>query len=442
MKRKHYIYSLFLVLTFLIFSTNIVVAKPRVTGKPPAAPTGLTASGITTSETTLSWTAVSGATGYKVFRATPNDSNYVQVATVSTNSYKNTGLTAATAYWYFVRAYNSYGTSVDSTHIKAATSSVVVQAPGKLIFGYAVYYYSGDSSSYNSMVNNSLLINEIGTDTYKTDGLGNVTGLVPTNQLTYANSNNIKSLAMITNNFDGSIAKTLLESSANRQNLITNITAALKANGYKGVNVDLEGVYAADRSYYTTFISELYNALKPQGFMVTAAVPAKTYDSTTDGWSGAFDYAALSSYVDQLVLMTYDEHYPGGTAGPIASIGWVQKVINYAITVVPKEKLLLGTAAYGYDWSSNGTKAYSISQCNNLAATYGVQIQWDPVSQSPYFNYTDSTGIQHTVWFENGTSLGYKLDLVNTSNISGIAIWRLGLEDSNYWSTIKIKFNK
>lgn len=442
MKHKPYFYSLLLALAFIMFSTNIVMAKPKITGKVPAAPTGLTASGITTSETTLSWTAVSGAAGYKVFRATPTDSNYVQVATVSTNSFKNTGLSAATTYWYFVRAYNSYGTSTDSTHIKAATSSVIVQAPAKLVLGYAVYYYSGDSSSYNSMVNNSTLINEIATDTYSTDGLGNITGLVPTSQISYANSNNIKSLAMITNNFDGSIAKTLLESPTNRQNLITNITSSLKANGYKGVNVDLEGVYYYDRSYYSTFISELYNALKPQGLMVTAAVPAKTYDSTTDGWSGAFDYAKIASYVDQLVLMTYDEHYPGGTPGPIASIGWVQNVINYAVTVVPKEKILLGTAAYGYDWSSNGTKAYSISQCNNLAATYGVQIQLDPVSQCPYFSYTDNTGIKHTVWFENGTSLAYKLDLVNTFNLSGIAIWRLGLEDSNYWSTIKTKFNK
>lgn len=230
--------------------------------------------------------------------------------------------------------------------------------------------------------------------------------------------------------------------SDNRQALINNIVTNLKAKGYKGVNVDLEGVFYYDRSYLTTFMSELYSTLHAQGFYVTIAVPAKTSDSPTAAWNGAFDYAALSNYTDQVVLMTYDEHYPGGTPGAIASIGWVENVIKYSITVIPKEKLLVGTAAYGYDWSSLGTKAYGITGINNLVLTYGAVINWDSVSQSPYFTYTDAAFISHTVWFENAQSLGYKLNLVNFYNLAGIGIWRLGLENSDYWTTIKTKFNR
>lgn len=432
-----------LVLIFVFILSNIfVLAKPpSKSGSVPATPTSLTYSGITTSEVTLNWQAVSGATGYKVYRAAINDSNYSLITTISTNGYKNTGLTPNTKYWYFVRAYNSYGTSLDSTHISITTNQVIVTSK-KLVLGYTTYYYSGDSSSYNSMTANVGTIDEIATDTYTTDGLGNISGLIPTNQITYANSNNIKTLAMITNNFDGSIAKTLLESSVNRQALINNILNAMKINGYKGVNVDLEGVYYYDRSYLTTFMSELYTALNAQGFYVTMAVPAKTSDSPTSSWDGAYDYASLAKYSNQIVLMTYDEHYPGGTPGPIASIGWVKNVVNYALTVIPKEKLLLGTAAYGYDWSSNGTKAYGISSIYNLALTYGATIQWDSVSQCPYFTYVDNTGLSHTVWSENAQSLNYKLDLVNSSNLSGIAIWRLGLENSDYWTSIRTKFNR
>jgi Predicted glycosyl hydrolase len=100
------------------------------------------------------------------------------------------------------------------------------------------------------------------------------------------------------------------------------------------------------------------------------------------------------------------------------------------------------TDAYGYDWSSNGTKAYGISGIYNLASTYRAIIKWDSVSQSPYFTYTDASGISHTVWFENAQSLNYKLDLVNSYNLSGIAIWRLGLENADYWTNIKMKFNR
>lgn len=441
MKQKKLSFISLLIIFVFLFSSNVVFARQR-SRSIPAAPTGVTASTISNSEIDLSWQAVSGASGYKVYRATPNDSNYTLLSTITSNTFKSTGLNSSTTYWYFVRAYNSYGTSLDSTHVKAVTSTPVVVSSSKQVLGFATYYYTGDTSSYNSLTANTSLINQIATDTYTTDSLGNISGTVPTSQITYANNNGIKTLAMITNNFSGSVAQTLLESSVNRQNLINNILTSLKTNSYKGVNIDLEGIYYYDRSYFVSFMSELYNTLKPQGFTVTVDLPAKTYDSTTDGWSGAFDYTQLSNYADQVVIMAYDEHYPGGTAGPIASIGWVQNVVNYSVTAIPRSKILLGVAAYGYDWSSNGTKAYSISQVNNLASTNGAQILWDSVSQSPYFSYTDSTGISHTVWFENSTSIGYKLDLVNNANLSGIGIWRLGLEDSNYWTTIKTKFNK
>lgn len=440
-QKKRVIVSILIVLSVML-NYITVLARAR-TSTVPAVPAGLTITNVTASEIDISWQSVSNATGYKVYRATPNDSNYTLMATVYSAAYKNTGLNSSTKYWYYVTAYNKYGTSAASVHVSTSTASPpVIISTGKTVLGFTTYYYSGDTSSYNSMAANTSLINEIATDTYTTDSAGNLTGLVPTSQITYANSNGIKTLAMITNNFDGSIAKTLLESSINRQALINNIVSALKANDYKGVNIDLEGIYYYDRSYFTTFMSELYNTLKPQGFTVTIDLPAKTYDSTTDGWSGAYDYAGLAPYADTLALMAYDEHYPGGTTGPVASIGWVQNVIKYAVTVIPSGKILLGTAAYGYDWSSNGTKAYSINGIYNLASTYGAQILWDSASQCPYFTYKDASGISHTVWFENSTSLGYKLDLVNSYNISGIAIWRLGLENADYWNTIKTKFNK
>jgi spore germination protein YaaH len=289
---------------------------------------------------------------------------------------------------------------------------------------------------------NSGVIDEIATATHITDGLGNITGMLPAEQLAYANANGIMPLVLVGNNFDGAIAKTLLESPTNRKNFITKLMALIGNNGYKGVNIDLEGIYYYDRSYYTTFLSEVNAALKPAGYTVTVSVPAKTSDSPTNSWSGAYDYAAIARYADQVIIMTYDEHYPGGTPGPVASINWVNNVVKYAVAVIPKEKLLLGVAAYGYDWYGTTTKAYSVNGCYNLAAANNAQIQWDEVSKCPYFKYTDSSGTAHTVWFENAQSLGYKLDAVNSSGVSGIAIWRLGLENTDYWNTIKSKLGR
>lgn len=425
----------------LVFNTQLVLAKPNTS--PPAAPAGLKASNISTSSVTLSWMSVSGASGYYVYRATGIDSNYTKIASVTSTSFINSGLTANTQYWYFVKAYNKYGSSIDSTHIAATTLQIVAPpTSSKKILGFTTYYYNGDTSSYNSMAANTSTIDDIAVQTYNTDSLGNISGLVPTNQLTYANNNGITAYAMVQNNFDGNIAKSVLENPTNRQALQNNILNALKANGYKGVNVDFEGVFYYDRSYYTAFVQELYNLLKPLGYSVTLSVPAKTSDSPTNSWSGAYDYAALSKYCDQIAIMTYDEHYAGGVAGPVASIGWVENVIKYAVTVIPREKIMLGVAAYGYDWASTGTKAYGINGMYNVAANNGATVMWDDVSKTPYFKYTDASGVSHSAWFENGQSVGYKLDLVNSYNLNGIAIWRLGLENADYWTSIKTKFNR
>lgn len=342
------------------------------------------------------------------------------------------------------------GTSVVS---ELVINGLISAPPSKVILGYATYYYSGDNLSYNSLKTNSDLIDQLATDTYNTDESGNLkltykntdgTGLLPTSQISYANSKNIDTYAMVSNCFDGSVAKSILENAANRRNLINNIIQTIKANNFKGVNIDLEGIYPYDRVYFTTFMSELYNTLHPLGYKVTIAVPAKTVDNLSDGWSGAFDYAQIANYTDEVVIMAYDEHYAGGSPGPIASAWWVQSVVNYAVKNIPSQKILLGLAAYGYDWPSSGAsaRAYGVNSIYNLAASYGAQIKWDTASNTNYFNYTDSSSVYHNVWFENSTSIAYKLDIVNNNNLGGVAIWRIGLEDSDYWTTIKTKLNK
>ena len=437
--KKNFILIVSLIIT-LIFNSQFALARPSKSA--PIAPTGLATSNISTNSLTLNWSAVSGASGYYVYMATPNNTNYTKIATVSGTSLIKSGLTSNTQYWFYVSAYNRYGTSPASIHVTTTTLSTTPDVSKKQVLGFTTYYYNGDTSSYNSLAANTSTIDEIATQTYNTDSLGNISGLIPTNQITYANNNGVTTYAMLQNNFDGNIAKSVLENQINRQALENNLLNAIKANNYKGINVDLEGVFYYDRNYYTTFVQELYNLLTPLGYSVTLSVPAKTSDSPTNSWSGAYDYAELSKYCDQIAIMTYDEHYAGGTAGPIASIGWVENVVKYAVTVIPREKIMLGVAAYGYDWSSSGTKAYGINGMYNLAAANNTTVKWDDVSKSPYFNYTDASGISHSAWFENGQSIEYKLDLVNSYNLNGIAIWRLGLENTDFWTSIKTKFNR
>ena len=89
----------------------------------PAAPTGLTATAASASQINLSWTAVSGATGYNVYRSTTSGGPYTLVGSTAGTSFSNTGLSCNTTYFYVVRATNSCGESGNSNQASATTGA-------------------------------------------------------------------------------------------------------------------------------------------------------------------------------------------------------------------------------------------------------------------------------------------------------------------------------
>lgn len=307
------------------------------------------------------------------------------------------------------------------------------------VLGYYTVDYVGDKASYNSLSAYSTQINSISTFMFLVDGYGNVTGLSPRDGVALALSKGITPLALIHNyhngGFNAADAHSLLTSSANRQCLIQNVITIIKNEGYKGVDIDLENIPYTDRTYYTALVQEFKASLQPLGCLTVVSIPAKTADWPTSSWSGAFDYAAIGASADWVQIMTYDEHWYGGTPGPIASLPWVESVVKYAATVIPKEKILLGIATYGYDWTATSTAVVTYQSVNSLISAYKVTPQWDSVSGEPYFCYYKD-GVKHEVWYENADAARLKFDLVNRYGLMGIGIWRLGYEDGTFWQAV------
>ena len=78
----------------------------------------------------LTWSAVSGATGYNVKRSTTNGGPYANVLpNVATNSYTNTGLTNGTTYYYVVTALNASGESPVSLQVQRDSRRRPVATP-------------------------------------------------------------------------------------------------------------------------------------------------------------------------------------------------------------------------------------------------------------------------------------------------------------------------
>jgi cellulose 1,4-beta-cellobiosidase len=114
-------------------SATITLTVPGATcSAVPSAPTGLTATASSSSAISVSWSAVTPPTNctvssYSVYRSTtsgftPSSSTLVASGLTAT-SFANTGLTAATTYYYVVEAVDSDGTSAASAQVSAKTSA-------------------------------------------------------------------------------------------------------------------------------------------------------------------------------------------------------------------------------------------------------------------------------------------------------------------------------
>jgi spore germination protein YaaH len=316
----------------------------------------------------------------------------------------------------------------------------------KELIGFYAEWWATDTSSFNSLYSNTDVIKTIapfwttlGKDGTITDRGGNDHESV----VNFAHKNNV-SVLLLVNNAKGqgneSPIHNILSTPSLRATAINNLEEYIKKYKLDGINVDFEMVDAQDRDNLSAFMQELSGRLKPQGYLISIDVFPKQDES--NNVSIAYDYAQLAKYADKIILMTYDNHGTWSNAGPIADIDWVEKNLKYALKFIPKSKLYIGLAAYGYDWSSKGVESLDYKTITKLIQDFNSPAVWDTSSKSPHFDYTDSSGVKHQVWFENSESLKYKIDLVTKYDIAGAAMWKLGEEDPNAWKVFKNVFLK
>ncbi|WP_329532166.1 glycosyl hydrolase family 18 protein [Streptomyces sp. NBC_01450] len=127
------------------YADDVSLVGPGVDqGQPPAAPTGLAVGTVTSSTVALSWSPVTGATGYAVYR------DGVRVQTSTGTSTTVSGLAPSTAYAFQVAAVNDAGESAKSATVTATTSTGSGGSTGHALVGY-LHASFANGSGYTRM---------------------------------------------------------------------------------------------------------------------------------------------------------------------------------------------------------------------------------------------------------------------------------------------------
>lgn len=230
--------------------------------------------------------------------------------------------------------------------------------------------------------------------------------------------------------FNNHLISQVIHSETAKQQLILNLTAQITERGFEGVDIDFEFILAEDRIPFAEFVYDIRTAINALGYPVSVALAPKTSDTQKGLLYEGKDYALLGEAADSVLLMTYEWGYTYGPPMAVAPIHKVREVVEYALTKIPPAKINLGIPNYGYDWSlpfvQGSSKATTIGniQAIQIAIAQNASIQFDELSQSPYFNYI-SGGIGHEVWFEDVRSLSAKFDLVQEYQLRGMGYWQI-----------------
>ncbi|MED4631972.1 glycoside hydrolase family 18 protein [Peribacillus frigoritolerans] len=246
--------------------------------------------------------------------------------------------------------------------------------------------------------------------------------------------------------FSDELGRIILTNTSVQNKFLNNIVTTAKKYGFRDIHFDFEYLRPADREAYNQFLRKARDRFKKEGWFISTALAPKTSAEQKGRWYEAHDYKAHGEIVDFVIIMTYEWGYSGGPPMAVSPIGPVRDVLEYAVTDIPSNKILMGQNLYGYDWTlpfvqGSTAKAVSPQQAIQIAADNDVSIEYDETAQAPHFNYTDIEDRQHEVWFEDARSIQAKFDLLKELNLRGMSYWKLGLAFPQNWLLISDNFN-
>lgn len=272
------------------------------------------------------------------------------------------------------------------------------------------------------------------------DSAGEITSFADADYVKSAHKKNMQVWALISNFSADVDSTTLLASRAARQKVQNYLIGQAKEIGFDGINIDFEGIAQEAGCDYVQFIRELSILCRKNGIILSVDVPVPM------DFSKYYNREELGNVCDYVIMMGYDEHYAGSDiVGSVASMDFEETGIQNMLTEVSKDKLISAIPFYTRLWYTetlaDGTanvtsEAYSMDNIEALLTEKGVTATYDESTGQQYAEWTDSDGKFCQVWLEDENSIAARAALVSKYELSGIAEWVLGREQSWVWDVI------
>ena len=226
---------------------------------------------------------------------------------------------------------------------------------------------------------------------------------------------------------DAEIVRAVLADPDRRRAHRAAIVALARKTGVSGVDLDYESLPASERDRFTAFVRELRDDLRGAGLALAVTVQPKSGDVSSRG-PGAMDWPALCRIADRVQPMLYNEHNASTGPGPIAGLGFVDRVMRYGVSVCAPGRLVPVVKVSGMDWGPSGAVWVAFDDVAARLDGSGAKVRRERTSKVPWFTYRKGDAA-HVVYFEDARSVEVKASRLGRLGAPGVVLWSLGSDD-------------
>ncbi len=319
----------------------------------PAAPT-VTMTYSDGGKPKLTWSAVSGATSYRVYRSESRGTGYSLLGTTTSTSYVNTGAAAGKTYYYRVKAVNSAGTSAYSNIVSGTARTPAPAAP---VLKGGTSSASGKPQLTWAAVNGAAKY-----DVYRSNSAdGTFSKVGSTDKTTYVNTGAVKGVTY----FYKIRAVGASGASGFSNTVAIHVAGVVKAPAavvLSGIKADAAGITV---TWKTTANADTYNVLRRDASntawkVIARGVSGTSYKDTTVARGVMYSYTVQGVAADGVTTGPYD------TTGKSAKVTASASTTPGYVTMKDARRVTIGEKGILLTWTTaTNAKTYNVYRAAN-----------------------------------------------------------------------------
>ncbi|MGB8456010.1 MAG: LysM peptidoglycan-binding domain-containing protein [Anaerocolumna sp.] len=237
----------------------------------------------------------------------------------------------------------------------------------------------------------------------------------------------------------------LLRDPETQARVIESILHILRTKGYYGVNIYLEYVNLENIDIIANNIKRVADLFHSEGFRVLVTVSPKANIESHGVSFDKIDYSKLAVNTDAVVFTSYEWGMTYSYPSSVTPVIILRELLNYAVSIIPSEKILMGLIPIGYNWQLPYVPGYSkanaitAGSAIQLATENNIPIQFNEQSQAPYFFYVSDYTL-YLLWFKDARSFDAIAGLVSEYTLQGLSIWTIMDFNAQMWFVINTQY--